>query len=198
MDRRPRDRRAHPRRSRGGQDGQGVLTELLVAAMARIPEAQERVAIARGDARERAILAIRAIEGALLEALEGEHLRGLLNLGDRVEKFHGVRVRHGDAKATLSLTSDERPLVLGKEGLLVFARWAYGGEGRRDRIEIEAAQDDELLVEDLESMIRTVRAVVEGHVAALGRTSDKFRQIVGLADLVLEQLCAGTRVPDCD
>jgi hypothetical protein len=157
---------------------------------------QDELAAAREEARERAVSAIRAVESALVEALQGEHLRGLPNLGTAERRFYGVRVRSSDENAGESVRYEERAvqtLIVAKDGQLAFAR-ARAPDGE-DGLVVVPARDEDLLAEDLEHVLRTVARVAAQHGVAVGRSTDRFLKISSAAARVLSEFGAGTRVP---
>jgi hypothetical protein len=165
--------------------------ELLASKLVGVRAGQDDLAAAREGAREAAVSAIRAVEGALVEALQGEHLRGLPNLGTSDRRFYGLRVRSSDENAGEQLFS-ERVLVLTKEGRLALAHWVLDGMS----LDVKDARDEDLLAEDLEHVLRTTARAAAAHGIAIGRTTDRFLRIASAAARVLAEFGPGTRVPD--
>ena len=167
----------------------------LAARLAAARGAQGRTIAARDEARETVIAAIRRLEEKLVDALDGEHLRGLPNLGATRDRFYAIRVRSEGANATLSIGTGEAPLVLTKEGVLAFARWTFDADERRDCIVAPAAADQDFLLEDVEAVVRTVAWAIDAHVEQLGKTTEKLERIASLAADILARIGPTARVP---
>lgn len=129
--------------------------------------------------RESTVSTLRALEQRLVEALNGEHLRGLVSLADSRPHFYAARV-HGSARHGIDtfLPPGEECLVLGKVGLLLWARY----EKLFGEVHWRAVQDEELRREDLEPAVLAVAEALRRH---LGRVEELTVRNARLADLSL-------------
>lgn len=121
----------------------------------KIRVAAGQLSAARHAARGPTIEAIRKLELAVIDALGGEQLRGLPeHAAPGQPRFQAARVR-GKPDARI----DGRPvLVLVTSGRLMMA------SQQADGIECRPVTDDELVIDDLEALTRTIYAVTRDHV----------------------------------
>ena len=187
------------------------MSELAERFM-RLRESRATMTAVREEARGQAVRAIRAIESELVDALDGATLRGLPNLGSSGERFYAIRVRtqqYGEVgpNAEEPIEAGEEPLCLTKEGVLVVARWHYVNNERDpgaggDRLSSPPVRSDELMIEDVEALVRTVHHVVPRHLAQLETTNARFSRIGELAERICAEIARerppGTRVPETD
>lgn len=161
-------------------DVDGKLTELLADARER----GDALVEARDEAFKVCFPAIRALEKALVDALDGEVLRGLPNLGagSGGVVFYAARVRGGRASEPLpTYAPTKRVLVLRKDGRLAIAR-------RVDLPGSELARDEELLAEDLAAFCALLLAVLKRHLDVSAATEDRYRSLTSAAARVLVML----------
>jgi hypothetical protein len=180
----------------------------MVDRFALLRESRATMMRVREEARAHAVRAIRAIESELVDALDGATLRGLPNLGGNGERFYAIRVRtQRDAEvgpnAEEPIGGDEESLCLTKEGVLVVVGWLRARDTQlADRIYSPPVRDENLLLEDVEALVRTVHYVVPRHLAQLEQTSARFSRIGELAARICAELTQekppGTRVPETD
>ncbi len=160
--------------------------------------ASAAVVTARTAARQKVVRAIRDVESRLIAALEGDVLRGVVNLvpGDLLEPYQAVRV-NGDARFGIDsyLPSDGRPvLVIEKTGHLAMA-WVEQGRGVVDgrphffpTVGRRPVRDDELQAQDLEPLARAVRAALDRHVQRAERTARSYERAGALAARIARAL----------
>jgi hypothetical protein len=163
----------------------------------------DRAASAREMAREDALTAIRHVEKALLEALGGEPLRGLVNLGLNTTPWYGARVRGSgasvDGKFTWPATPGARDyLCLAVTGELVTARCVTsplrasdpaGGRGGGyfllvEKVEASPVDNDDLVAEDLPGLLQTLRVVIPRHLEKAKATEASYLKISALAEKI--------------
>ena len=138
-----------------GAEKEITMTMTMTQLMEKASRVSEKLAKTRDKALPEAREACRALESALQEALDGEPLRGLKNIGLNGQTLYAARIRaeHPDTKL---LRPNERGsavefLCLDAKGQLITAWW--GGE--RDRqIIIERIKDDYLRVDDVSGLVR--------------------------------------------
>jgi hypothetical protein len=150
--------------------------------MNALPQLLEEVAIvsartrqAKESAREKCVSAIRRLELALVEALDGESLRNLPNLAYPSDRFFALRVR-----STSTDPLDRDALVLLPSGMLAMA-------GRPPHyVREEALDDSELLAEDVEFVAATVERALTLHLDGaeerVARSTARFERLERLAE----------------
>lgn len=131
-------------------------------------------------ARETVVLAIRRIEARLVDALMGERLRGLPNLGSRDAPFYGQRIVPSRAAGAHLPPDGREVMAIGTDGKLVVV-WAFRG-----KVESRGVLDQELVLEDLENYVKIVAELLERFIAL----SDRRRQRMKLAENLAHQLLA--------
>lgn len=153
------------------------MSEDIGSLLTSVREATSAMVDARGDADEKARVAIEAVERELLKALDGESLRGLADLGDGV---HGLRVGvEGSANAKLPKTGRAVP-VLEAKGLLVVATMFDTG-----RAFIQRAPRGVIRASLLLPYMRVVELALGLHVRSADMRSAEFRRVSALADRVV-------------
>ena len=127
---------------------------------------------ARARADEDARAAIARVEKSLVEALGGETLRGLPELGDRV---FGLRVE-AEASAFARLPRNRRVLILDAKGRLraatLFPEGAHVEEPETHR---------EVVASVLDPYLRTVQRGIELHLSSATKRTEVFDKIAALA-----------------
>lgn len=152
--------------------------EALEPHFERAEAASDAVAEKREDARAASILAIRALENRLRDALAGGPLRGLPRIGPGAVGYYAARVR--GKNPAVALVPGERPvLVLSSEGRLMMA--SVGGEGWT----AIRALDDDLLVEDVVEVARVLRVAIAGHLSACGRSASRYSAVEALSKRIV-------------
>ncbi|UCC72016.1 MAG: hypothetical protein JSV86_16860 [Gemmatimonadota bacterium] len=151
----------------------------------RIRSTAQAVARSRDTVRPEAVKAVREIERALQEALEGEPLRGLRNLGGSA-MFAGARVRGKTDKKLPGPDSQkgERDfLCLNAKGQLVIVWWEDVGD---DMVEIRErpVRDDELVAGDATDLLNTVQQILPRHVEHAERARARYNKAALLAQRV--------------
>jgi hypothetical protein len=135
----------------------------------------ERLAANREAARPECIAAVRSLEKALVEALDGEKLRGLPILydddGGEFGRIYGARVRGKKIEGTLT----DRPiLVLREDGRLWMRGIGYASP----------AGDEDLLMEDVEDFPRAIEEVLRRHLAVVDQKIAKHERFLLLAEKI--------------
>ncbi len=155
------------------EEGNEGLNELVALSEASTRHLQESRAEADGKARE----AIGAIERKLVEALNGETLKGLPDLGDRV---FGLRV-DVEGSAFAKIPRDRSVLILDVHGHLGIARWC------RNTIFVQVPPPAALVVASLLSpYLRVVSRAIGVHLVAAEKRTASFEKVTELAS----RLCA--------
>jgi hypothetical protein len=153
----------------------------------RVRNTSRDIAQARAEAVPEATRAVREVETALQEALDGEPLRGLRNLGGSAS-FYAARVR---AKADKKLPGpNERKgerdwLCLSPKGELIIAWWE---DVEDDEVELRdrLATDDELRVDDVEALLKTLQWILPRHIDAAERAKARYTKAVALSTRINE------------
>lgn len=135
---------------------------------------QERHRDVQERAAAQSISAIRAIESRLVEALDGERLRGLPNLGNDEHRFHAARVRGRYASEVLPFDGREI-LVVDGDGWIVFAAFSRQG------VVTKRALDDELLAEDVALLSERAQQILAAHLSRLERSTARYEKLEELA-----------------
>jgi hypothetical protein len=152
----------------------GKLDDLL----RQTSEAGEAVALKRAEASESVVNVIRTLERKLIDALDGECLRGLVSLagapGGR-DRFYGAQLVSNNIDLPLN---DRAVLCVDKSGEFVIAR-------RFDGVPYWAARpvmDLEIRVEWLGLVTQSLQKVLERHIARSARTEANYRATAELAE----------------
>ena len=136
---------------------------------------------AREKARPACIAAVRKLEAALVEALDGEKLKGLPKL-DETERarFYAARAR---GKRIDERLTDKEVLVVAQDGRLHMAsvRPEVSGAFLGSPVESRPAADDELLAEDVEDVARAVEEVLGRHLALIAKSAERYERLADLA-----------------
>lgn len=143
----------------------------------------------RERANETARETIALLERRLVEALDGEALKGMSSLLPNAS-FPALRVRQGSGRfgAQEYLPRDGREvLVLRVDGTLAFAR--RSGEAA----ELRRPAQDELRADDFEPYVRTVQEAVEAHLARTGRRDAHYARVEEIATRIASVVGASFR-----
>lgn len=148
--------------------------------------ASEELRSARSRARAEALAAIHEMEGALLEALDGETLKGVREI---VPGYAAVRARAFGAKEKNLAEPLPEPkpgelfgrwvLVVSDRGTLEMAR-TYRKVGRLG-VESRQAEDEDLLIEDVEHLATLFAKLLGEHVERSRRSAARFGRLEGIA-----------------
>jgi hypothetical protein len=159
-----------------------------------MPKLFDRVAGASADlravregARERAIVAVRALERRLVEALDGETLKGLREIGPG---YQAARVRGKDPYEELP---EPREFEQGREVLVVTStgELEMASVSRRVlpwRVEARPVADEDFLIEDVEALGVLFERVLSEHIERAKKSAEKFARLEELARQVSEAL----------
>lgn len=144
----------------------------------RATAAGARLHAARDRARTTGVAVVRSLEAGVVRALAGDVLRGLSNINRRGGVLHAARVggspHHG---IDTYLPDDGRMvLVVHKDGRLLRAAALPDGEVRA-----WAAEDGDLLAQDVEPVVRAYQAALERHLARAARTEASYARVEDLA-----------------
>lgn len=142
--------------------------------------------------RSEACDAIRTLEEALVEALHGETLRGLPNLGTGRSPMIGANLR-GNHDGRVAFPRDGQEMgtptvILRSNGRLAVA-WTARMAGTTAPLfdfVYRAAEDDDLRVEDLPSFLALLPKVLTDHLSRVERTQTSFVELRDLAHRVLD------------
>jgi hypothetical protein len=136
----------------------------------------------REEARESAVLAIRSLEDALVEALGGEKLLGLPNLASSKLPWRGARVRGGAGKRLSTQYFGKgggwsRPVLCVEEtGHVVLVSRSRSGE-----ISTRQAMDDELIAEDVAHLAELLPTIIETHIKRAEARRETFARLRALS-----------------
>lgn len=165
------------------------MTSTLSTLLARVADIDTR------PPRVEAIDAIRTIEQTLVEALRGETLRGLPNLGTGTTPFHGANVRAGAYDTKVSFPRDGQDmgtptLIIRSDGRLAVA-WTLRQASPRGVVPLfeftyRGAEDDDLRVEDLGALLTVLPKVLTDHLAKVEKTQSTYEAVKDLAHRVLD------------
>jgi hypothetical protein len=152
----------------------------LAKLLEQTREGADALRAARDAARPACVQAVRKLEKALREALGGERLRGLpvLDVTPEGRRVHGARARGKTIDGQLEHL--DAVLVIMPDGTLYMAckttSWPVA--------------DEELLVEDVEDVARSVEEVLRRHLSAIARTTARFAAMTALAEKLEAALTA--------
>jgi len=134
----------------------------------------------RAIALKATIRGCRAVEGALLEALGQEPLRGLPDIGVTQIRVYAARLR---TKANKPLPhpndpvrGNDRYLAIDPHGRLTLYWWEDG------ELCEAAAEDDDFRVGDLDALIRVMGTVLPHHLRRTERTSAGYLRAKTLSE----------------
>lgn len=139
----------------------------------RAIETSEKLEDTRFTARQEVIKAIRSMEQDMFTATEGVSLRGMPDLlSDGTRHCYGMRVR---GKFNEPLPRDGRSvLVINQRGLLCYATRVFTtAVDWRCR----PVNDDEILTEDLESYVESIKIALGEHVRRIKKSGEKFERL---------------------
>lgn len=142
----------------------------------------------QADARASALVAIRAIERALVEALNGEYLRGLPNIAPKGDKApcHGFNLRTKSGAEAISRSGSS--LILARDGRFYVALAAK--LPGTFAVFMRLVGDVELAAEDLETIAPRVEEAIRIHVQRSERASARYRRVEQLGVKISEALSA--------
>lgn len=126
---------------------------------------------ARAQADEEAKATIARVEKSLHEALDGETLRGLPELGGRV---FGLRIEV-EGSSFARLPRNRRVLILDAKGQLRAA--ILFPEGAH----IESPDDREVVASVLDAYLRTVQRGIALHLQSASRRTETFERVAALS-----------------
>ena len=163
---------------------QSTLLPLLDEASAALRSAEK----GRDATRALAVQAVRALETALQDHLEGGSLRGLKNLGHNQNQLYAARIR-GKPDARVRWPDEEnaisKTLVLNPKGKLQVAVCRTDEQGDMFDIELRDATDEDLDAEDLENFLRTLIEILPRTVAYAGKARERYS---GLRELSINTM----------
>jgi hypothetical protein len=151
----------------------------------RVSHASGNLRVVREGAREKAAQAIRALEHALVEALDGESLKGLREIG---VGYQAARVRGKDPFEELPEPKPFEPegrevLVVTPSGTLAMVKRYRIGWGNE-----RAAEDQDLLIEDVADLGRLFERILAEHIERARKSAETFSRLELLAIQVSEAL----------
>jgi hypothetical protein len=134
------------------------------------------------------VQAVRALESALKERLDGGALRGLKNLGHNRDPLYAARIR-GKTDGRVPWPNEENAtaetLVLMPSGRLEIAVCKTDAQGDMFDIEMRPAEDADLRAEDLEDLLRTLIDIIPRTVAYADKARERY---AGLRELSLNAM----------
>ena len=133
---------------------------------------------ARELADSEARAAIARVEKALVEALDGEAMRGLPELGGRV---FGLRVEV-EASTFARLPRNRRVLILDRFGCLRAATLFPEGA------HVEGPEEGEVVASTLDPYLRTVQRGIALHLESATKRTEAFTKIAALAAKIANAL----------
>lgn len=168
----------------------------------RVAGASENLRTIRDGAREKAVVAVRALEHRLVGALDGETLKGLREIGPG---YQAARVRGKDPFDRLlappridPLHREQRQLDIARQavrgvlvvtagGALAMAR-LVGEDESGARVISRPAGDDDFLIEDVEALGLLFERILAKHIERARKSAEKFDRLAELAQQVSEAL----------
>lgn len=141
------------------------------ASIERVKESTCGLKHARGRADAEARAAIARLEKSLAEALDGESLRGLPELGGRV---FGMRVGV-EGSAYARLPRNRRVLIVDVKGRLRAATLFPEG------VYVEAPAEGEVVASVLDPYVKAVQRGIELHLQSATKRTEVFERIAALA-----------------
>lgn len=156
--------------------------DLLRRASERAVAATAEHVDTRGDAREVAVVAIRAVEREVLTALGGAQLRGMADLMAGVGlPWRGAHLRKKDLNESLPM--DGRPcFAVSEHGQLVWvSRDVDNYDGFALKPRVTEVLDDELRAEDLVEVVRNLARVLARHAERAGASAARYAEVLDLA-----------------
>jgi len=162
-----------------------VATAELEQLLTMVQSASMTAEAARESALPAAVEACRTLELALKEALCGDPLRGLKNIGPRGEKLYAARIRTGpDTKVPFSndpQRGSQNYLCISPKGVLVNVYWADDPDSGVLWLTSEPAGDDDLRIDDVRALVRTLAVVLPRHVSTAESTSQRYNKLKQLS-----------------
>jgi hypothetical protein len=171
---------------------QSALQSLLDEVSAATKSAEK----SRDGARTSVVEAVRALETALQERLDGGTLRGLKNLGHNRDPLYAARIRgkpDGRVKWPDTPMTSTDTLVLSPKGKLQVAVCRTDERGDMYDIELRDAADEDITTEDLENLLRTLIDIVPRTVAYADKARDRYAALRELS-LNAMRLLTGDKV----
>lgn len=145
-----------------------------------------RLSRERETTRLELLRALRLVESKVAEALHGGTLRGMLNLAPpwHSKPYYAQRVREpGEGVRFRGLPKGHPVLVISKRGAIVLARVVSDNV-----VDERGVDDEELLIEDFDPIVRAYADAVERHVEHVERTSEARERSTALARTIVEAL----------
>jgi hypothetical protein len=170
------------------------MTELLSEAQTATAAAQA----ARVEGLPDVVRAVRAVEKALCEALDGEPLRALKNIGNAGVTLYGARVRT-DADTKIPHWNDRGSAVeylcLDARGQLVTVYWIEmeGEDSGESEWELQSKSmpDEYIRVDDIHALTATLVEILPRHVKSARKNGGRYRALQSLAIRVRDVLNEG-------
>jgi hypothetical protein len=152
---------------------------------ARVHAASDALTDEIEAARRTAILAIRAVESRLVDALGETRLRGLPNL---VADMHNAKLYAARVRG-----KPDQPLLVDWEGTPSNPALVIAADGRLSMacrtaasVKVSPALDVELQAEDLQHYTQRLTDVLQEHLKRAAELTDKFSRIRQLAEKLKE------------
>lgn len=164
----------------------------------RTERASDEVAVTRADASESVVSLLRGLEKRLRDALDGDSLRGLVDLGNGCVGANLTMVYFFNGEPFGTMTKDGRTLYcidrwlpLGIDGRVVLICDKHGlflmARRTGDGYETRPVRDDEIRAEWLDLVPRALEVVLERHLDRTLRTAASYS---ATADLARKIACA--------
>jgi hypothetical protein len=196
----PRDSDTSSRSGRSGSSGRGGPPRVPRVPRAQVGPDQATdvllgqarsagsvLAHGRSEARTAAARAIYALEQALVEALQGQALRGLKNLGQGNAPFYAARVR-GEPDTKLAWPAEPESVA---ESLCILpggqlAMVACATDDRAACLDpvTRPVTENDLLAEDVEALALKLATILPRHIAAAERARERYAKLHALAERV--------------
>jgi hypothetical protein len=158
------------------------MTSKIDATQLRaVKDAAQSAAEARETLRPHLIDAVHKIEAVLAEALGGERLRGLRNLGGSAV-YPAARIRGNTDKKLPppeSRKGEREFLCLNESGKVVVTWWEDAG---RDEVVLRerAPHDSDLIATDVEDLIKTLQEILPRHIEVSKRVRARYSEAAAL------------------
>lgn len=154
----------------------GTAVEKLLV---RTREASENVALTRAHAGETVVHALRSLEQSLIEALDGDSLRGF-----------SKKIGYGCDGNTLVPTVDRWLPADGREVIIVDKHGHFAMASRLDALSsnVRPVRDDELRAEWLDPIVRSLSLILARHIERSEKTAENYVRTSELAQVLTKMV----------
>lgn len=146
-----------------------------------IEASRVRLHTSRDRARDEVMRAWAKLEGVVVEALAGDAMRGLPNLGTDKKVLYGIRVKEPARMPFWLNESEGWVLVILRTGRIAMARFRRGLG-----VEWRQPEKDELRIEDFEAYVRTLSEVLMRNAERVEKTAKNYDATARLAKRIAD------------